>query len=153
MKLLWAKTDFLHPTTRGGQIRTLEMLRQMHRRHEVHYVAFDNPALPEGVARAKEYSSFWYPLAHQVRDKTSPSFSLDLAAGLVDRLPLAVGRYRSEAMRRKVEELDRIHKFDSIVCDFLAPAPNMPDLKNTVLFQHNVEIGRASCRERVCYPV
>ncbi len=44
MKLLWVKTDFLHPTTRGGQIRTLEMLRELHRHHEVHYVAFDDGA-------------------------------------------------------------------------------------------------------------
>ena len=139
MKLLWAKTDFLHPTTRGGQIRTLEMLRQIHRRHEVHYVAFDNPALPEGVARAKEYSSFRYPLKHETRDKASAVFALDLAAGVFDKLPLAVGRYRSRAMRDTIEELSRRHKFDSIVCDFLAPAPNMPDLSNTVLFQHNVE--------------
>ena len=28
MKILWVKSDFLHPTTRGGQIRTLEMLRR-----------------------------------------------------------------------------------------------------------------------------
>jgi len=55
MKILWVKTDFLHPTTRGGQIRSLEMLRQLHRHHEVHYVAFDDPAHPEGLARSSEY--------------------------------------------------------------------------------------------------
>jgi glycosyltransferase involved in cell wall biosynthesis len=29
--------------------------------------------------------------------------------------------------------------FDSIVCDFLSVAPNIPDLSRAVLFQHNVE--------------
>ncbi len=58
MKILWAKTDFLHPTTRGGQIRTLEMLRQLHKRHEIHYVAFDDSSNPEGLRRSSEYSSF-----------------------------------------------------------------------------------------------
>ena len=29
--------------------------------------------------------------------------------------------------------------FDSVICDFLAPAPNIKDLRNCVLFQHNVE--------------
>jgi len=52
MKILWVKTDFLHPTTRGGQIRTLEMLRQLHKKHEVHYVAFDDSLSPEGVRRS-----------------------------------------------------------------------------------------------------
>jgi glycosyltransferase involved in cell wall biosynthesis len=33
MKLLWVNTNFMHPTTKGGQIRTLEMLRQLCRRH------------------------------------------------------------------------------------------------------------------------
>ena len=54
MKMLWVKSDFLHPTTRGGQIRTLEILRRLHARHEVHYIAFDNLAEPEGLVRAKE---------------------------------------------------------------------------------------------------
>ena len=41
MKMLWAKADFLHPTDRGGQIRTLEMLKRLHTRHEIHYVALE----------------------------------------------------------------------------------------------------------------
>ena len=37
MKTLWVNTNFMHPTTKGGQIRTLEMLRHLHRWHEIHY--------------------------------------------------------------------------------------------------------------------
>ena len=44
MKILWLKADFLHPTSRGGQIRTLEMLKRLHQRHEVHYVGLDDGA-------------------------------------------------------------------------------------------------------------
>jgi sugar transferase (PEP-CTERM/EpsH1 system associated) len=139
MKLLWVKTDFLHPTTRGGQIRTLETLRRLHQNHEVHYVAFDDPAQPEGLARSSEYCSAAYPVAHHVPVKTSPAFALQLLAGLVSRLPVAVSRYQSAAMRRQVAELTARHRFDSIVCDFLFPAPNMPRLADCVLFQHNVE--------------
>src|ERR1700683_4580016 len=123
MKLLWVKTDFLHPTTRGGQIRTLETLRRLHGNHEVHYVAFDDPAQPEGLARSSEYCAKAYPVAHRVPAKTSPAFALQLIAGLFSRLPVAVGRYRSLAMRRQVETLAAQHKFDSVVCDFLFPAP------------------------------
>ena len=43
MKLLWVKADFLHPTTKGGQIRTLETLKRLHQRHEVHFAALANP--------------------------------------------------------------------------------------------------------------
>jgi glycosyltransferase involved in cell wall biosynthesis len=139
MKLLWVKTDFLHPTTRGGQIRTLETLRRLHRNHEVHYVAFEDPAQPEGLARSSEYCAKAYPVAHRVADKTSPAFALQLIAGLFSRLPVAVSRYRSAAMRRQVETLLGQHKFDSVVCDFLFPALNIPRLDGCVLFQHNVE--------------
>ena len=99
MKILWVKTDFLHPTTRGGQIRTLEMLRQLHRRHEIHYVAFDNPGSPEGLKRSVEYASKSYPVPHRVTPKTSPLFAFDLLRGFSSELPVAGFRYRSLASK------------------------------------------------------
>jgi len=42
-------------------------------------------------------------------------------------------------MQQKIEELLRREAFDRIVCDFLFPAQNIPDLSRCVLFQHNVE--------------
>jgi glycosyltransferase involved in cell wall biosynthesis len=139
MNLLWIKTDYLHPTTRGGQIRTLEMLKRLHRRHKVTFVALDDSTQPEGPERACEYSSRHYSVRHRVRDKRSLEFARQLAKGLVSPLPVAVNRYRSPDMRAKIEELDRGEPADAIVCDFLFPAPNVPDLSRAVLFQHNVE--------------
>ncbi len=139
MKILWVKSDFLHPTNRGGQIRTLEMLKCLHRRHEVHYVALDEGTNPEGLARAGEYSSFAYPVAHRVPPRRSLHFAGQLVKGLVSPMPVSVFRYASGAMRRQVELLLSEQKFDSLVCDFLFPTPNIPDLKCCVLFQHNVE--------------
>ena len=52
MKVLWVNTNFLHPTTKGGQIRTLEMLRELNRRHEIHYVAIEDPSIPKHPRRA-----------------------------------------------------------------------------------------------------
>jgi len=139
MKLLWVKTDFLHPTTRGGQIRTLELLRCLHRRHEIHYVAFRDPNEPEGLKRASEYSSKAYPIEHRVGDKSSPAFLGELIAGLFSSLPVAIRRYQSSAMRLQVERLIQSERVDSVICDFLAPAPNIPELSSCILFQHNVE--------------
>ena len=139
MKILWAKTDFLHPTDRGGQIRTLETLKRLHERHEVHYLAYDNPAQPEGLLRAKEYCSFAYPVEHRIVEKTSPAFAAQLLAGLVSPLPVAVARWKSEAFERQLKIVLDKHSFDSIVCDFLFPAPNFASLSRCTLFQHNVE--------------
>jgi glycosyltransferase involved in cell wall biosynthesis len=139
MKLLWVKTDFLHPTTRGGQIRTLELLRQLHRRHEIHYVAFHDPNEAEGLARAAEYSSKAYPIDYQIRDKSSPAFFGELISGLFSRIPVTIRRCRSKDMRVQIERLIQREHFDSVICDFLSPAPNIADLGSCVLFQHNVE--------------
>jgi glycosyltransferase involved in cell wall biosynthesis len=42
-------------------------------------------------------------------------------------------------MKAKIAEMLASEKFDSLVCDFLFPAPNIPDMSSAVLFQHNVE--------------
>jgi glycosyltransferase involved in cell wall biosynthesis len=139
MKILWVKSDFLHPTTRGGQIRTLEMVKRLHARHEVHYLAFDDGVSPEGLRRANEYSFKQYAIPHTAPPRRSLAFAAQLVAGTFSSLPLAVSRYRSDAMRRRISELIRAEKFDSIVCDFLIPAVNFDDLSQCVVFQHNVE--------------
>src|SRR5580704_14631796 len=114
MKLLWVKTDFLHPTTRGGQIRTLEMLKRLHRRHEVHYVAFHDPSQPEGLARCNEYSSRAYPIEHRVPGKQSAGFAWQLLTGWFSPTPVAMFGWESSAMRDKLAELLRAQRFDGI---------------------------------------
>jgi glycosyltransferase involved in cell wall biosynthesis len=139
VKILWVNANFLHPTTKGGQIRTLEMLKCLHRRHEVHYVAIENPAEPEGMARAHEYSTRAYPIWLNVPDKTSPAFLLQAAAGLLSNVPVAVSRWCSKDAERLIGDLLRKEKFDRAVCDFLVSSGHYPDLPGCVLFQHNVE--------------
>ena len=107
MKILWLKADFLHPTSRGGQIRTLEMLKRLHQRHEVHYVGLDDGASAESVPRAKEYASHVYPVAHRAPARTSPEFWTQLAGNLFSTLPLSLARYKNEEFRRTVEEVRR----------------------------------------------
>ena len=54
-------------------------------------------------------------------------------------MPLSLSRYHSAAMQKQIAAILRESQFDSIVCDFLSPAPNFEHLENCVLFQHNVE--------------
>src|ERR1017187_6864939 len=107
MKTLWVNSNFMHPTTKGGQIRTLEMLRHLHRWHEIHYVAIENPAQPEGPARAREYSHKSYPFPYRVPSKTSPAFYAELVRGLFSPTPVAVERFNPPGMRAFLEDLDR----------------------------------------------
>lgn len=139
MKILWANANFLHPTTKGGQIRTLEMMKCLHREHEIHYVAFSMPGQTEGPARAHEYATHVHPIPYQPPARGSLAFALQVAGGLFHSLPLAVSRWAAPAMRDKIRQLLARETFDSVVCDFLAPAPNFDSLAGCVLFQHNVE--------------
>lgn len=139
MKILWVKTDFLHPTDRGGQIRTLEMIKRLHRQHEIHYVAYRQPLHPDALGRSGEYASKVYPVDFHVPHRRSFQFAGQLAGNLFSDLPLAVSRYRSTAMQEQISQLLSRERFDSIVCDFVFPAPNFLSLKDCVIFQHNVE--------------
>lgn len=138
MKILWLKSDFLHPTTKGGQIRTLEMLRRLRAKHEVHYIAFHDGD-PDALAKASEYSTRAYPIASKIRDKRSPMFAVDLVRGIFDPAPVALARYRSEEMKKTIADTRSREKFDVLVSDFIFPALNIPDLERFVVFSHNVE--------------
>src|SRR5271157_839690 len=139
MRILWVSPGFLHPTNRGGQIRTLEMVKRLHARHEVHYVAYDNPAQPEGLQRADEYCTQAYPLPLEVPPRRSPKFAAQLAGNLFSSMPLSLSRYYSAAKREKITQLRSNMAFDSVICDFLTPAPNFDEMRKVVIFQHNVE--------------
>ncbi|MEO8596170.1 MAG: glycosyltransferase [Candidatus Solibacter sp.] len=139
MKTLWVNSNFMHPTTKGGQIRTFEMLRHLHRWHEIHYVAIENPAQPEGPARADEYSFKSYPYPYRVPSKTSPAFYGELVHGLFSPIPVAVERFNPPGMRDFLRDLIRRERFECAVVDHLAPTSYFPDLAHAIFFQHNVE--------------
>ncbi len=139
MKTLWVNSNFMHPTTKGGQIRTFEMLRHLHRRHEIHYVAIENPSQPEGPARAHEYSTKSYPFSFAVPSKSSPAFYAQLLKGLVSPTPVAVERFNPPGLRAFLADLIAREKFECAVVDHLAPTAYFPHLPRAILFQHNVE--------------
>ncbi len=139
MKILWVNTNFLHPTTKGGQIRTLEILRQLRRRHEVHYVAIQDPAHPDAWRQAGEYCAHAYPFRHRIPGKSTLSFTAQLLKGLVSEMPVAVSRFHSPKLGRFLVELIRRERFDRAVVDHLAPTSYYPDLAHSLFFQHNVE--------------
>lgn len=139
MKLLWVKSTFLHPTNTGGQIRTLETLKRLHARHEVHFVALSRPDEVEGPERANEYSTKSFPIVHKAPPKDSAAFLLQVAGSLASPLPLAVSRWGPEALRQRVSELRAQEGYDAVFCDFLSAAPGFVSLNDVILFQHNVE--------------
>jgi glycosyltransferase involved in cell wall biosynthesis len=139
MKILWVNSDFLHPTTRGGQIRTLETLKRLHQRHEIHYAALYRSTDRSALERSAEYCTRAYAVDHHVPAAFSLPFFRQLWDSRLSRVPVAILRYRSEPLRDLVAALTLLQEFDAVVCDFLTSAANIPNLRTAVLFQHNVE--------------
>lgn len=142
MRILWLKTELLHPVDKGGRIRTYNMLRELRRSHHVTYLALDDGAGgAEARARAEEYCHELVIVPHRTRPKFTPGFYAELAGNVVSSLPYFMKKYESEGMRREVVRLAAGGRFDVVVCDFLQPSVNVPDSLPvaSVLFQHNVE--------------
>ena len=143
MKIVWIKTELLHPVNRGGRIRTYEMLRALSAEHEIVYVTLDDgTAANDAVERATEYASLVQRVPFRTAVRGSPRFYFELAWHVVgSTLPYALYKYRVPELERQIMVAVRAHKPDVVICDFLAPAVNMPRGLSTptVLFQHNVE--------------
>ncbi|HKQ52305.1 MAG TPA: glycosyltransferase [Pyrinomonadaceae bacterium] len=142
MRILWLKTELLHPVDKGGKIRTYQMLKCLKREHHVTYLTLDDGSASEdAVELASEYCHELVRVPHQVRPKFSARFYAELAQNLASRLPYFMTKYRSEGMRREILERTARGEFDVVVCDFLTPSVNLPaNLRPpAVLFQHNVE--------------
>jgi glycosyltransferase involved in cell wall biosynthesis len=139
LQILWVCPFFLHPTNRGGQIRSLGTLRELHKRHTIHYAALNDPANLEGPRLSAEYASSYTAVPHTAPARRSLAVVPQLLGSFINPQPLAVSRFASAKLRDAVRSLLAERQFDAIVCDFLHAAPNVPDLRSAVLFQHNVE--------------
>jgi sugar transferase (PEP-CTERM/EpsH1 system associated) len=142
VRILWLKTELLHPVDKGGKIRTFHMLRELKRAHHVTYLTLDDGAAGATArAEALEYCHELVCVPHRTRPKFSPGFYAELALNLASPLPYFMKKYESAGMRREIEARAAGAEFDVLVCDFLQPSVNLPpQLKlPTVLFQHNVE--------------
>jgi sugar transferase (PEP-CTERM/EpsH1 system associated) len=142
MKILWLKTELLHPVDKGGKIRTYHLLKQLKADHHITYLTLDDgSAPPDAVASATEYCHELIRIPHATREKFSEGFYAELVLNVCSSLPYAIRKYKSDAMTRAISDATAKHNFDVVICDFLAPAVNLPrDLQTpVVLFQHNVE--------------
>jgi len=141
LRILWLKTELLHPIDKGGKIRTYNMLRELKRDHHITYLCLDDGFDPDARLLANEYCHDLICVPHEQSAKFSAGFYVDLAANFLSRFPYAIKKYESDGMRRHIVELTALGNIDVVVCDFLAPAINVPTHLHcpTVLFQHNVE--------------
>jgi glycosyltransferase involved in cell wall biosynthesis len=148
LRILWIKTSPLHPLTRGGDLRTFNILKQLHRRHEVTFVGMIADVDQElGSRESDQYSTqaVWVREPKTSLKLSRMSFMAGAVANILSSLPYAVSRFRSSALQETLGQLLKTQKFDVMICDFLFPAASLPWEMRAgcgfpwVLFQHNVE--------------
>jgi glycosyltransferase involved in cell wall biosynthesis len=142
LHILWLKTELLHPIDKGGKIRTYDMLKHLKDEHRITYLTLDD-GVSDGDAgeKALEYCHELIRIPHHTQEKFTPGFYVELAQNLFSPFPYAVKKYESKSMREAILKALAKRDVDVLVCDFLAPALNVPvDIPSaSVLFQHNVE--------------
>jgi glycosyltransferase involved in cell wall biosynthesis len=142
VKILWLKTELLHPIDKGGKIRTYQMLKELKKNHYITYLTLDDGSAEiNALEKSSEYAHETVTIPHRTTAKFSAKFYYELANNLASRLPYFMQKYVSKAMLKEVKKLAKRESFDVVVCDFLMPAVNMPEKLEipTILFQHNVE--------------
>jgi sugar transferase (PEP-CTERM/EpsH1 system associated) len=140
LRILWLKTELLHPVDKGGKIRTYNMLKELKRDHHITYLTLDDGSADRDAReRAQEYCHELVCVPHRQREKFSKGFYVELLFNLASPLPYAIKKYESFAMRSEI--IAREESIDVVICDFLAPAINVPRSLScpSILFQHNVE--------------
>jgi glycosyltransferase involved in cell wall biosynthesis len=142
VRILWLKTELLHPIDKGGRIRTYHMLKELRREHHITYLTLDDGnSSADACERAIEYCHELIRIPHATREKFTAGFYRDLARNLATKLPYFIMKYESAAMRNEIEKRTEGGAFDVLVCDFLQTSVNLPAVLPlpTLLFQHNVE--------------
>jgi sugar transferase (PEP-CTERM/EpsH1 system associated) len=142
MRILWLKTELLHPLDKGGKIRTYHMLRGLREHAHVTFLTLaDGSADQDARRNASEYCDELLAVPFSPPVKGTPAYYAALLGNLASRLPYAVARYRSPAMSAAITRAVRDRRIDLVVCDFLVSAINFPGGLSVpaMLFQHNVE--------------
>ena len=106
MRILWIKTELLHPVDKGGRIRTYQMLRSLTKQHHVTYLCLDDgTAAPNAHALASEYCNRLETVPFDPPVKGDLRFFFDLLVNLFSPLPYAIARYRSAQQRARIADL------------------------------------------------
>jgi glycosyltransferase involved in cell wall biosynthesis len=142
VRLLAITPRVLHPANTGGRIRSLRLLEQVSRWHDLTVMCLQTPAdAPSDVEAMRDCCTRLETIPWDEARPFSPRFYRELASHLLNPLPYTVLKYQSTSMARRIREHLATRQVDLLICDFLHMSINCLNLpcRPRVLFQHNVE--------------
>jgi glycosyltransferase involved in cell wall biosynthesis len=141
MRILWVKMGGLWPCTSGGRVRSLEIISDLSRRHDITVMTTHGPEDdPDGLTRRLSRCDVT-SVPYTVPKRGSAAFPATVARSWLSKYPVDLWKWRLAPLRRMVEQALRNDAIDLCVADFLFAAPNVPLCRHVpvVLFEHNVE--------------
>ena len=150
MHILWVKMGGLWPSTTGGRVRSLQIISELARRHQVTVVTTHGAGDdPDGLKRQLSHCHDVVSYPYAVPKLGSAAFPAAVARSWMSKYPVDLWKWREPQLREKVHALMGSGAIDLCVSDFLFAAANVPTGGSTpvVLFEHNVEymIWRRLC--------
>jgi glycosyltransferase involved in cell wall biosynthesis len=142
MHILWVKMGGLWPSTTGGRMRSLQIVSELARRHQVTVVTtHGGDDDPDGLTRALPHCQQVISIPHIVPKRGSAAFPGAVARSWLSSYPVDLWKWRVPDVRRQVQALIERGGVDLCVADFLFAAANVPMGGPTpvALFEHNVE--------------
>ncbi|HMI50449.1 MAG TPA: glycosyltransferase [Candidatus Saccharimonadales bacterium] len=142
MNILWAKSGTLLPPDSGGTIRSLNLLKELAKRHKITLFLFygehANDRHAELKATFHEVITVPMPLPAKKRGAAE---AMAYARNFLSPWPYSVAKYCRPEAAKRLRETVRSGSFDVLICDFLFATKAIPwDLSvPKVLFTHNVE--------------
>ena len=142
MHILWVKMGGLWPSTTGGRVRSLQIVSELARRHQVTVVTTHGAGDdPEGLKRQLSHCHEVVSFPYAVPKLGSPAFPAAVARSWMSKYPVDLWKWREPQVRAKVRSLIDSGAIDLCISDFLFAAANVPTGGSVpvVLFEHNVE--------------
>src|SRR5215471_17557133 len=141
MQILFVATNLPVPPNNGQAIRSLSMIRALASSgHTLSFLSFANTTPPENLDPLPALCRSVDLVELEIKNLTERTDYLQLLKCLWGLKPYSVERFRSAAMRAKIQEKLTGGKYDLILCDGLYSLANIPISAIPISLNcHNVE--------------
>lgn len=141
MKVLWIKQGPLFPPDSGGKLRSLNILEQLAKAHDLIVLTVVAKYTAEGHVPPDRHIGRLISMQVEMPVKNTAAYRLDYLRKCCSPIPYVVRQYGNPAVHAEIARLLAADKFDVVVCDFIFPSLNLPDHGPCpqVLFAHNAE--------------
>src|SRR5262245_37019075 len=127
MRILWVKMGGLWPATTGGRVRSLQIVSDLARRHQVTVLTTHGRGDdPDGLARQLSHCERVVSLPCAVTKRGDPAFAASVARSWLSPYPVDLWKWRVPALRNEVCRVIENGAVDVCVSDFLFAAINVP---------------------------